>query len=46
LIKDKAIRRKVKESFEKEFQKSMLLLKDDKSRQQKYASLKLEGIIE
>jgi 5,6-dimethylbenzimidazole synthase len=46
LIKDRATRQKVKESFEKEFQKSMLLLKDDKSRQQKYASLKLEGIME
>jgi 5,6-dimethylbenzimidazole synthase len=46
LIKDKAIRQKVKESFEKEFQKSILLLKDDKSRQQKYTSLKLEGILE
>jgi len=29
-----------------ESQKSMMLLKDDKSRQQKYASLKLEGIID
>lgn len=46
LIKDKAIRQKVKKSFEKEFQKSALLLEDDKSRQQKYASLKLEGIME
>jgi 5,6-dimethylbenzimidazole synthase len=46
LIKDKTIRQKVKESFEKEFQKSALLLKDNKSRQQKYTSLKLEGIME
>jgi 5,6-dimethylbenzimidazole synthase len=46
LIKHKATRQKVKESFEREFQKSILLLKDDKSRQQKYASLKLEGIME
>ena len=46
LIKDRATRQKVKESFEKEFQKSILLLKDDKSRQQKYTSLKLEGIME
>jgi 5,6-dimethylbenzimidazole synthase len=46
LIKDRVTRQKVKESFEKEFQKSMLLLKDDKSRQQKYALLKLEGIME
>lgn len=35
LIKDKAKRQKLKESFENEFQKSMLLLKDDKSRQKK-----------
>lgn len=46
LIKDKAVRQKVKKSFEKEFQGSILLLNDDKSRQQKYASLKLEGIME
>lgn len=46
LIKDEATRQKVKESFEKEFQKSILLLKDHKSREQKYASLKLEGIME
>jgi 5,6-dimethylbenzimidazole synthase len=46
LIKNKTIRQKVKESFEREFQKSTLLLKDDKSRQQKYGSLKLEGIME
>ena len=46
LIKDKTVRQKVKESFEKEFQKSALLLKDDKSRQQKYTTLKLEGILE
>jgi 5,6-dimethylbenzimidazole synthase len=46
LIKERAIRQKVKESFEREFHKSILLLKDDKSRQQKYASLKLEGIME
>jgi 5,6-dimethylbenzimidazole synthase len=46
LIKDKTIRQKVKESFEREFQKSALLLKDDKLRQQKYTTLKLEGILE
>jgi 5,6-dimethylbenzimidazole synthase len=46
LIKEKAIRQKVRESFEKEFQKSILLLKDDKSRLQKYALLELEGIME
>ena len=46
LIKDNSTRQKVKELFDCEFQKSRLLLKDDKSRQQKYASLKLEGIME
>jgi len=46
LIKDRATRKKVKESFENEFQKSTLSLDDDKSRQQKYTSLKLEGIME
>ncbi len=46
LIKDKTARQKVKESFEREFQKSTLLLKDDKARQQKYISLKLEGVME
>src|ERR687887_582311 len=39
LIKDKTIRQKVKESFEKEFQKSILLLDDDILKQQKYSSL-------
>jgi 5,6-dimethylbenzimidazole synthase len=43
--KDKATRQRVKESFEREFQKSILLLKDGKSRQQKYTSFKLEGIM-
>jgi 5,6-dimethylbenzimidazole synthase len=46
LIKDKVIRQKVKELFEKEFQKSILSLDGDTLRQQKYASLKLEGIME
>jgi len=46
LIKDRATRKKVKESFKNEFQKSILSLDDDSSRQQKYASLKLEGIME
>jgi 5,6-dimethylbenzimidazole synthase len=46
LIKDRATRKKVKDSFEKEFQKSILSLNDDTLRQQKYASLKLEGIME
>ena len=46
LIKDRATRKKVKESFKNEFQKSILSLDDDLSRQQKYAALKLEGIME
>jgi 5,6-dimethylbenzimidazole synthase len=46
LIKDKVIRQKIKELFEKEFQKSILSLDGDTLRQQKYASLKLEGIME
>lgn len=39
LIKDRATRNKVKESFEKEFQKSILSLDGDTLRQKKYGSL-------
>jgi 5,6-dimethylbenzimidazole synthase len=46
LIKDRTTRNKVKESFEKEFQKSILSLDGDALRQKKYGSLKLEGIME
>jgi 5,6-dimethylbenzimidazole synthase len=46
LIKDLSIRQQVKESFLKERQKSVSMLDDDKQRQEKYLSLKLEGIIE
>jgi len=46
LIKDRATRTKVKESFEKEFQKSILSLDGDTLRQKKYSSLKLEGVME
>jgi 5,6-dimethylbenzimidazole synthase len=46
LIKDRAMRNKVKESFEKEFQKSILSLDGDTLKQKKYSSLKLEGIME
>ena len=46
LIKDRATRNKVKESFEKEFQKSILSLDGDTLRQKKYGSLKLEGVME
>ena len=46
LIKDDTIRQKVKQSFMKERKKSILMLDNDKSKQKKYKSLKLEGIME
>lgn len=46
LIKDRATRNRVKESFEKEFQKSISSLDGDTLKQKKYTSLKLEGIME
>jgi 5,6-dimethylbenzimidazole synthase len=49
LIKNKSIRRQVKESFLKEYRKSISLLEadnDNKQRKEKYMSLKLEGIME
>jgi 5,6-dimethylbenzimidazole synthase len=49
LIKDKSLRRQVKESFLKEYRKSISLLEEDddnKQRKEKYMSLKLEGIME
>jgi 5,6-dimethylbenzimidazole synthase len=46
LIKDDKTRQKVKQSFMKERKKSILLLDNDKSKQKKYKSLKLEGIME
>jgi 5,6-dimethylbenzimidazole synthase len=46
LIKDKATRLKVKESFLKERLKGIDLLKEDKERQEQYHGLKLEGILE
>jgi 5,6-dimethylbenzimidazole synthase len=49
LIKSKAIRMQVKESFLKEYRKSIALLEennDNKQRKEKYMSLKLEGIME
>src|ERR687890_2381052 len=46
LIKDKETRNKIKKSFLKERLKSMDYLKDDKEKQRKYHSLKLEGILE
>jgi 5,6-dimethylbenzimidazole synthase len=46
LIKDKSIREQVKESFLREHKKSVSMLDDDTQRQEKYTSLKLEGIME
>lgn len=46
LIKDRTIRKKVKESFLRERDRSILMLEGDKPRQIQYASLKLEGIME
>jgi len=46
LIKDHKTRQKVKQSFMKERKKSILMLDNDKSKQKKYKSLKLEGIME
>ena len=46
LIKDAATRRKVKESFERERDRSIAMLKDDKEKQKRYIKLKLEGIME
>ena len=46
LIKDKSIRAQVKESFLREHKKSISMLDDDAQRQEKYTSLKLEGIME
>jgi len=46
LIKDRAIRQKVKESFVRERDRSISMLDGNKSRQKQYTSLKLEGIME
>ncbi|SRR5579884_129605 len=46
MIRDRETRRKVKESFLKERQRSISMLDGDRPRQEKYASLKLEGIME
>lgn len=46
LIKDKAIRQQVKESFMRERERSISMLNNDESRQKQYASFKLEGIME
>ncbi|HEX2014397.1 MAG TPA: 5,6-dimethylbenzimidazole synthase [Nitrososphaera sp.] len=46
LIKDRAARQQVKESFFRERERSIALLDGDPERQKRYSSLKLEGIIE
>lgn len=46
LIRDRDTREKVKASFVRERERSIAMLKDDKERQRKYSSLKLEGILE
>ena len=48
VIKDKSVRRQVKESFLLEHRKSISMLDqyDDRQRKEKYLSLKLEGIME
>jgi 5,6-dimethylbenzimidazole synthase len=46
LIKDKAIRQKVKESFVSERERSISMLDGNEQRQKQYVSLKLEGILE
>lgn len=46
LIKDRAIRQKVKESFLRERDRSISMLDGNEQRQKQYVSLKLEGILE
>jgi 5,6-dimethylbenzimidazole synthase len=46
LIKDADTRKKVRESFEKERERSIKMLDGDNERQEKYLKLKLEGIME
>lgn len=46
LIKDRAIRQKVKESFVRERERSISMLDGNEQRQKQYVSLKLEGILE
>lgn len=46
LIKDKGTRQKVKESFERERQRSIKMLDGDRQKQDRYVKLKLEGIME
>jgi 5,6-dimethylbenzimidazole synthase len=46
MIKDEDTRKKIKESFLKEHERAIKLLDNDKKKQNKYKSLKLEGILE
>jgi 5,6-dimethylbenzimidazole synthase len=46
LIKDRAIRQRVKESFLRERDRSISMLNGNEQRQKQYVSLKLEGILE
>lgn len=46
LIREKSIKEQVKKSFLKEYKKSASMLDNDKQKQDKYISLKLEGIME
>lgn len=46
LIKDTGTRQEVKGSFERERERSIKMLDGDKEKQEKYAKLKLEGILE
>src|SRR5213592_3675350 len=46
LIKDSSARQHVKDSFLKERERSISMLNGDKTKQKKYTSLRLEGIME
>jgi 5,6-dimethylbenzimidazole synthase len=46
VIKDIQTREKIRNSFLKEYKKSVEMLETDKKRKKKYQSLKLEGILE
>jgi 5,6-dimethylbenzimidazole synthase len=46
LIRNNSIKEQVKKSFLKEYKKSVSMLENDKQRQDKYISLKLEGIMD
>ncbi|MFZ0894236.1 MAG: nitroreductase family protein, partial [Candidatus Nitrosopolaris sp.] len=46
LIKTNEIREQVKDSFVREREKSVSMLDSDKSKQKRYLSLKLEGILD